>query len=132
MLEKIRRHFVEEHVAYVYEALCRERLRQMADVLPAVDRVGRWWNNKDAEIDIMAYGGEGRAVIFGECKYSASPQDIQVLNDLRTKALQAPRRQGAEETYYVIFSRAGFTKRLRDAARQDPHIVLRDLGSNNG
>ncbi len=71
VLEKIKNNFIDNHVSYVYEDVCREKMWQLnADkVWPFYfSKVGRYWNSK-TEIDICALDPEGKNIIVGECKY---------------------------------------------------------------
>lgn len=70
-LYKIKNNFIDNHVSYVYEDVCREKMWQLnADkVWPFYfSKVGRYWNPK-TEIDICALDPEGKNIIVGECKY---------------------------------------------------------------
>ena len=49
------------------------------------DKIGRWWDRKDTEIDIWAVYEEGNNIIFGECKYTNAPMDIDIYHKLLHK-----------------------------------------------
>ncbi|MDD3271606.1 MAG: DUF234 domain-containing protein [Syntrophomonadaceae bacterium] len=46
------------------------------------NKVGRWWDTH-LEIDIMAYNSTGQDILFGECKYTNEPMDVDVFYALQ-------------------------------------------------
>lgn len=127
VLDKIRANFIDNHVAFIYEEICRETLRNMKELPIAFNRIGRWWGEGDLEIDIVAYDSFGSDILFGECKYSVNAKDVSVLHHLKEKASRVSwkKNEGRKE-YYVIFSRSGFTKELIDMAEEQKNILLFD------
>ncbi|MEE0955281.1 MAG: ATP-binding protein [Eubacterium sp.] len=122
VLNRIRQHFTENHVSFVYEDICREKIREMADTLPPFDKAGRWWN-KNTEIDLVAYDSSGDSLLLGECKYSANPKGMKVLEDLTIKELELP-FQCRKKTSYILFSKSGFTEELVRYAREQKNVYL--------
>ncbi|MDI6880337.1 MAG: hypothetical protein QMC95_17825 [Desulfitobacteriaceae bacterium] len=61
----------------------------------------------------------------GECKYHAQPVDANVLYELRKKAEKISELTEYQKTY-ALFSKSGFTDRLRELALQNANIVLMD------
>ncbi|MCL1918989.1 MAG: ATP-binding protein [Peptococcaceae bacterium] len=121
VMEKIRQSLVERHTAYVYEEICRESVWNLiADSkLPkGINRVGRWWD-KNTEIDIVAFDSEGKDIVFGECKYTNDPMDVDIYYKLREKAMGVEwNRQGRREKY-IFFSINGYTDRMTELAGQE-------------
>jgi len=120
---------LDEFVSPVFEEICREQLWRLSrnDRLGFAPReVGRWWTDDGAaEIDIVAVG-EG-TILLGECKWSKTPIDTDVLNSLIGKAQllrgrESGRRLGLTQIRYALFSRSGFTPRL--VARAEAEGVL--------
>ena len=70
--------------------MCRERVLLEHAAPLRLDRVGRWWGAGDIEIDICGYDSMGENMLFGECKYQAQPQGVEVLYELRQKAKGVP------------------------------------------
>lgn len=125
VLQKLEQSFIENHVSYVYENICREMIWDMNGKDILFNRVGRWWN-KDIEIDIVAYDSNGDDILFGECKYSKNPKGIDVLADLKVKANEVEWNKAKRKEYYVIFSKSGFTKELLERAEKEKSIILVD------
>jgi AAA+ ATPase superfamily predicted ATPase len=126
-----------EHVAPVFETLCREWVRRNRG--QRASRVGSWWGpttragrergRHTEEIDIVGLG-RGRATVVGECKWTAEPMSVSILAALEDYKLPALRQGGvrlAADLEIVLFSRGGFTEGLTERARGNPRLVLVDL-----
>jgi AAA+ ATPase superfamily predicted ATPase len=126
-----------EHVAPVFESLCREWTRQEL----GVSRVGSWWGNalnelrrtgerQSEEIDVV--GLQRSAVtVAGECKWTSGQLTARVLEDIETYKLPALRQTGAKvaaQPLIVLFSRSGFKANLVELAadRKDLRLVELD------
>lgn len=126
--KRIREHFIDGHVAYVYEDVCRERLWGLADsgelgFVP--ERVGRWWSGRD-EIDVVGLSAsEGRAV-WGECKFWKDPVGANVLRALEEKAARVPWERDRRTDAFALFSASGFTDELREIAASRGDVVFVD------
>lgn len=126
--KRIREHFIDGHVAYVYEDVCRERLWGLADsgelgFVP--ERVGRWWSGSD-EIDVVGLSAsEGRAV-WGECKFWKDPVGANVLRALEEKAARVPWERDRRTDAFALFSASGFTDELWEIAASRGDVVLVD------
>lgn len=125
--EKIKKHFIDSHVAYVYEDICRETVWNLLSDSLSFNRVGRWWGSKDVEIDIVAYDSMGTDILFGECKYSNQKKGFNVLNDLQQKALAVNWNRDSRRESFVIYSKSGFTDELLEYADQHDNIYLKQL-----
>ncbi|MDR1411348.1 MAG: ATP-binding protein, partial [Spirochaetaceae bacterium] len=88
VLEQIKQNFIDGHVSYVWEDICREKMWAL-DFKKiwgfSINRCGRWWD-RELEIDIVAYDSSGFDMIFGECKFSSKKTGAAVLRDLEQKA----------------------------------------------
>jgi len=124
VLQKLKQSFIPNHVSFVYEDICREKIWELNGNGVMFNRVGRWWD-KDTEIDIVAYDSMGEDIVFGECKYSQNPKGIEVLVDLKQKSHDVNWKRGERKEYFVIFSKSGFTKELLERAEKDKSIVLK-------
>ncbi|MEA1964922.1 MAG: DUF234 domain-containing protein, partial [Candidatus Aerophobetes bacterium] len=80
---------------------------------------GRWWSGKD-EIDIVAYDGEG-SFMFCECKWTVKRVGISVLDKLQNKANKFPE---AVRKYFGFFSKAGFSKGIKDLSKKRKDILF--------
>lgn len=125
-----------EHVSWVFEDICRMWvLRMRGGVAP---QVRSWWgpagagrrlaDRRSEEIDLV--GGVRRSVrLVGECKWTAAPMGIEVLDALERDKLPALRHGGlsiARDAEIILFSRAGFGGRLVDVAGERGGVTLVD------
>ena len=127
VMKKIRQNFIDNHVSFVYEDVCREKLWQYSadGYWPFyITRAGRWWNNKDTEIDLVAVDDENKNIIFGECKYWKGPVGLNVLEALKKKAENVEWNKEERTEYFVLFSINGFTPELEEAAKTEKNILL--------
>jgi AAA+ ATPase superfamily predicted ATPase len=123
-----------DHLAPVFESLCREWTRQEL----SISRVGSWWGNalnelrrkgerQTEEVDVV--GVQRSAVtMVGEAKWTARQLTSKVLEDLETFKLPAMRQAGikvAGKPQIALFSRSGFKDNLVEqaAARDDVRLV---------
>ena len=83
-MTKLKTGFIPNHVGYVYEDICRQKMWELnaQGKLPFLfDRVGRWWGGKDTEIDIVAIDTTDRSkIILGECKFHQNSSDAGCRN----------------------------------------------------
>ena len=126
VMDKIRKSLVRNHIAFVYEDVCKERMWEMnaEGVWPFYfSKLGRYWDAKE-EIDIAAIDPEGKNLILGECKYWQEPVGISVLRDLEAKAKTVVWERNERKVWYVLFSASGFTEELKleAAARTDVQL----------
>ena len=123
VMDKIRKSLVRNHIAFVYEDICRERMWEInaEGVWPFYfSKLGRYWDSKE-EIDIAAIDPDGKNLILGECKYWQEPIGVSVLRELEAKAKTVSWEKEKRKTWFVLFSVNGFTEDLRAeaAARTD-------------
>lgn len=128
VMEKLRKSLVKNHIAYIYEDVCREQMWKLnADnAWPFhFSRIGRYWDAK-TEIDITALDPEGKNLILGECKYWQEPVDSRVLHDLESKAASVSWEHSNRTVWFVLFSVSGFTDELKILARNRKDLLLID------
>lgn len=123
VMDKIRKSLVRNHIAFVYEDVCRERMWEMnaKGAWPFYfSKLGWYWDSKE-EIDIAAIDPDGKNLILGECKYWQEPVGVSVLRELEAKAKTVSWEKEKRKTWFVLFSVNGFTEELRAeaAARTD-------------
>ena len=126
VMDKIRKGLVRNHIAFVYEDVCAERMWEMnaQGVWPFYfSKLGRYWDSKE-EIDIVAIDPDGKNLILGECKYWQEPVGISVLRSLEAKAEMVAWEKGKRKTWLVLFSVNGFTKELRAVAETRTDLQL--------
>ena len=126
-MSKIRANFIDGHVAYVYEDVCRERLWGLnaEGAWPfTFSKAGRWWDNRGDEIDVVAIDPDGSNVVLGECKYWKGEVGVNVLRKLEEKASLVDWRKGNRKEWFVLFSIHGFTYDLRALAEKRDDLML--------
>lgn len=119
------------YMGLVFEKVCRDYLsvKNAEGELPILfTSIGRWWGTNPAthgqeEIDLIAK--DGKDYIFGECKWRNEKLDLPVLRELKTKADIFSTNRNS--TYYVLFSKSGFTDAVINEAKSDSNIMLVDL-----
>lgn len=130
-LNVFRRNFVDSHVSFVFEDICRRQVSSFSDELGFIPEVvGNWWTG-DCEVDIVAINRTERKVFLGECRYwdnRAVPHSV--LTQLMSKL---PRIRGLEgyRAVYGLFSVTGFDASLydeRDVLLVDKGEIVKRLG----
>ena len=128
VMQKIKAGFVANHAAYVYEDICRREY--MPDLVAngswsfTPTRIGRWWDRSDTEIDIVAIDESSENVIFGECKFTNEPMDVDVYYHLLEKIERVEWKKKTRKDHFVFFSFNGYTDKLRQLAEGNNLIVL--------
>jgi len=126
VMEKIRKGFIVNHTAFVYEDVCRQKMWELnaKGTWPFhFTKVGRWWDSRN-EIDIAAVDTDGKNLILGECKFWKDPVGVSMLRDLEEKARTIPWERERRGTWYVLFSVNGFTSELQQLAAERNDVVL--------
>jgi AAA+ ATPase superfamily predicted ATPase len=82
-------------------------------------QLGRWWDAQD-EIDLVGLWN-GKAVLVGECKWSNTQVGEGVLTQLQAKAGKLPL---ADSPTWLLASRSGFDRRLRERAEHGEVLLL--------
>ena len=126
VMDKIRKSLVRNHIAFVYEDVCRERMWEMnaQSAWPFYfSKLGRYWDSKE-EIDIAAIDPDGKNLILGECKYWQEPVGVSVLRELEAKAKTVSWEKEKRKTWLVLFSVNGFTEELRAVAETRTDLQL--------
>jgi AAA+ ATPase superfamily predicted ATPase len=114
----------------IFETVCLEFLRKKNRLgkLPfRVFKLGRWWGkpvDSEIEIDIVATDITSKNYILGECKFRNSETDVSDLERLREKSVAVKKGGNIK---YMLFSKAGFSKRLKEQAERDKNLQLFSL-----
>ena len=119
------------YMGLVFEKVCTDYLsvKNASGELPILfTSIGRWWGTNpethgQEEIDLVA--SDGKDYIFGECKWKNEKIDLSVLRDLKEKADLFSKDKNS--TYYILFSKSGFTEAVMNEAKPDRSIMLVDL-----
>ena len=126
VMNKIRHSLVKNHIAFVYEDVCKERMWDLnaEGAWPFnFTKIGRYWDSKD-KIDIVALDPEGKNLILGECKYWTEPVGVSVLRDLEAKTVSVAWERDNRKVWYVLFSASGFTDELIKEAESRTDLEL--------
>lgn len=119
------------YMGLVFENVCRDYLlnKNMRGELPILfTEIGRWWGtdpktHQQIEIDLIAK--DKNEFLICECKWKNELLDYGVLEDLRKKADAFSVNR--ENTYFVLFSKSGFTQAVIDEASRNERIMLVNL-----
>ncbi len=120
------------YMGLVFEKVCMDYMiaQNVKGKLPILfTSIGRWWGTDPAtrnqvEIDLIA--NDGKDYLIGECKWHNEKLDLAVLYGLQKKAdVFNPRRT---RTWFILFSKSGFTQAVMEAAEKDENIILVDIG----
>lgn len=128
VLDKIRKSFIPNHTSFVYEDICRKEymnkliVQDVWDFVP--QKIGRWWDRKDTEIDIVAVDENDNNIIFGECKYTNKPMDTDVYYSLLEKAKKVDWNKADRNEFFILFSINGYTKKLKQLAQANRNLYL--------
>lgn len=114
------------YMGLIFEEICKQYMiiQMKNNKLPVrIGKIGRWWGNnpkmkRQEEIDILIFHNE--SAIFCECKWTHSPVDIDILNDLREKSDLF----NYNDKHYYIFAKTGFTEKLRRESENNDNIKL--------
>ena len=107
-----------------FEEICKQYMYQNIKSAPFFfGNIGRWWGNnpklkRQEEIDLMAF--EDDNVIFGECKWTNSFVDTDVLNDIVTQS----EIFHYKHIYFYIFAKRGFTDRCIKKAKDMGNVNI--------
>ena len=122
VMSKIDVNFIDNHVSFVYEQLCRELISNIASrglIDEEIARVGKWWD-ANSEIDIVGINNQQEPALFGECKFTEKPIGSSELKTLEKKAAELSDKRKT----FVLFSRSGFSPDLLEYSRTRDNILL--------
>ncbi len=125
-MNKIRKSLVKNHITFVYEDICKERMWELNadDAWPFnFTKLDRYWDAK-AKIDIAALDPEGKNLILGECKYWQESVGVSVLRDLEAKTVSVAWERNNRKVWYVLFSASGFSDELTALAATREDVLL--------
>lgn len=120
-----------DYMGIVFEKICNDYLmiQNIRGNLPILfTKIGRWWGSHSTthsqiEIDIVA--NEGKDYLLCECKWRNEKLDLSVLKELKEKADEFTKNRN--NTWYILFSKSGFTEAVLEEAKNDESIILVDM-----
>ncbi len=93
-------------------------------------RLRKAGERESEEIDVVGTL-RGRVTVVGECKWTARPLSVKILQELDDYKLPALEQSDAKLSRggvtTVLFSRSGFTKGLREVAAKRSNLRLVEL-----
>ena len=122
----IRKNFTDNHVSFIYEDICREKMWEIDFKKKwafTIDRCGRWWDAHN-EIDITAYDSAGTDIVFGECKFTTKKTGTDVLWLLEQKSRSVLWKQNQRKDHFILFSVNGYTDDLLALAETRRDLLL--------
>lgn len=131
LLRAVRKGFETFVATTAFEELCRRYIEALGERsrLPFnPEWVGQAWDRR-TQVDVVALDKASKTLLVGECKWHERPVPEQVCDELQSKVKKL-RHFSDYHIHYALFSKAGFTKSLRDRARKEGVrlIDLADLG----
>lgn len=120
-----------DYMGAVFEQICRQYLlkKNSRGELPILfTEIGRWWGTNPTErcqeeIDIVAK--DGNDYLFCECKWQNEKTGLSILEDLQRKANFVSNHRN--NSWYILFSKNGFTETVLEEAAKDTHVILVDI-----
>jgi hypothetical protein len=115
----------------VFEKVCKDYLyrKNSQGELPILfTSIGRWWgtnpkDRKQVEIDLIAE--DDNSYLMCECKWRNEALGMSVLSELQRKADVFCKKRS--QTWYILFSKSGFTKAVIEESLKDTSIILVDM-----
>lgn len=126
VLDIIKRDF-DTFIGPVAEEVVRRAVGEanINGALPArFENIGRYWNKRD-EIDICGLPEKKGPYLWGECRWRNKKMGPDVYDALKKKVEDARFNVDGENLYF-LFSKSGFSAKLREIAKSD-EIILWDL-----
>lgn len=119
------------YMGLVFEKICSDYLtaQNVNGNLPFLfTAIGRWWGtnpktHKQVEIDLIA--NDGKDYLICECKWRNEKTDLSVLNELKENADIFNTKR--DNTWFILFTKVGFTDAVLKEAQTDPNIILVDM-----
>ena len=117
---------ISDFMGHIFEDICIQYLYhpQIYATLPFLPgSIGKWWGNnpvakRQEEIDIMAVQDD--QALLGECKWRNADINMEILRQL----LERGNLFHYAKQYYMLFSKTGFTKDVKEYVENTPNIKL--------
>ena len=91
--------------------------------------LGRWWDRRGEEIDIVAVDGKSSKILFIEVKWISRQVGWNVLEELKRKSKLVQWRAESRKEAFLIVSKKGFTKNCLKRMKSEGihHWDIKDL-----
>ena len=122
---------LNHYMGAVFEKICKEYLLQQNALgnLPILfTDIGRWWgtdNRTHSQVEIDIIAADKDEYLIGECKWRNELLGRSILEELQKKADVFKKTRG--NTWYILFSKSGFTQELVYEASHNEKILLVSL-----
>ena len=122
IFDKAVKPYFSDYMGLTFEGICKEYLEYHATDLPILlSEVGQWWGTdikerNEIQIDIVGKPISGKEYIIGSCKYTNDLVGMEELEKIKNYAEVFGK---GYRYHYYLFSKNGFTKGLRDYARDN-------------
>ncbi len=105
--------------------LLRTELRNPNRYLSILEALANRHTIKEDEIDIVTINERENKILLAECRWSKNKVGFSLLNDLKEKAKEVRWKNGERNEDLLLFSRSGFTKKLKEEVSDsnDIHLV---------
>jgi AAA+ ATPase superfamily predicted ATPase len=113
---------LKQQASKTFEEICRETIQKTENY----NKTGSWWY-KEAEIELVALNEREDQILFGECKWRSKPVEKPLLDKLEQKAENVQWRNKDREENFVLFSKNGFTEKLKKKADGRKDLILYTL-----
>ena len=128
VLNKIKLNFVDNHVSFVYEDICKQKMLSLSangKLKSIYNKIGKWWNSNN-EIDIVGLNEDEKSIIFGECKYynDNKKMNVKVFYDLKEKAKLVDWNNQNRNECFILFSASGYSEELRKLEKEREDLIL--------
>ena len=128
VLNKIKLNFVDNHVSFVYEDICKQKMLSLSangKLKSIYNKIGKWWNSNN-EIDIVGLNEDEKSIIFGECKYynDNKKMNVKVFYDLKEKAKLVDWNNQNRNESYILFSASGYSEELKKLEKERKDLIL--------
>ncbi len=125
VLDLIKNSYEANYMLYIYEEIARTISFKFAvDKKIYINRIGRYWDNKTLEIDIVGLNDDRNIALFGECKYSKHKVGLSVLYELESKVKTVNELNKYSNKYYILFSLSGFSDDLISLSKERNDLFL--------
>ena len=128
VLNKIKLNFVDNHVSFVYEDICKQKMLSLSangKLKSIYNKIGKWWNSNN-EIDIVGLNEDEKSIIFGECKYynDNKKMNVKVFYDLKEKAKLVDWNNQNRNECFILFSASGYSEELKKLEKEREDLIL--------
>lgn len=112
-------------IGRAYEVLVTEIISAQTTLgrLPEFYPIDRWWKGT-IKIDAVGLNNKLNSIIFAKTRWSSEPLGIDILSDLKLKALHVKWGKKSRIEYYILLSKSGFTQELIKYATNEKNILL--------